>query len=129
MKLCHMRHSPRIFLFRRKVMFRSRDIQVFVFYTIAWFAKICEVMISISTWDRVHFWMYLLKHYSLSHQTRPIDRHKQGKYFSRIFWTILRTGARFQVLFNLVPCCNYSITNYVKIAVFHFLIAFRIQKK
>ena len=26
----------------------------------------------------------------------------------------------FQVLFNLVACSNYSITNYVKIPVFHF---------
>ena len=27
----------------------------------------------------------------------------------------------FQVLFNLAMCYNYSITNYVKIPVFHFL--------
>ena len=26
--------------------------------------KICDVMMSISTWDRVHFWIYLLNHNS-----------------------------------------------------------------
>ena len=26
----------------------------------------------------VHFWTYLLRHNSLSHQTWPIDRYKQG---------------------------------------------------
>ena len=42
----------RIFLFHRKVMFRSKDIQVFVVLTIY---QICDVMMSISTRDRVHF--------------------------------------------------------------------------
>ena len=32
----------------------------------------------------------------------------------------LRTGAKFQVLFHLATCSNYSITDYVKIPVFHF---------
>ena len=32
----------------------------------------------------------------------------------------LRTGAKFQVLFYLATCSNYSITDYVKIPVFHF---------
>ena len=31
LKICHLRHRLRIFLFRRKVMFHSEDIQVFVF--------------------------------------------------------------------------------------------------
>ena len=39
--------------------------------------QICDVMMSISTWYRVHFWMYLLNHDSLSYQTWPIDRYKQ----------------------------------------------------
>ena len=42
----------------------------------------------------------------------------QGKNFSGIFGTIWRTGAKFQVLFNLLICSNYSVTNYVKIPVF-----------
>ena len=40
---------------------------------------------------------------------------------SGIFWTISRTGAKFQVLFNLETCSSYSVTNYVKIPVCHFL--------
>ena len=32
----------------------------------------------------------------------------------------MKGGAKFQALFNLASCCNYSITNYVKIPVFHF---------
>ena len=82
--------------------------------------KICDIMMSIRTWDRVHFWIYLLNHNSLSHQTWPMDRYKKGQNFSGIFWTIWRTGAMFQVLFNIATCSNYSITNYVKITVFHF---------
>ena len=34
LKMCHIKHRSRIFLCRRKVMFRSQDIQVFVFLTI-----------------------------------------------------------------------------------------------
>ena len=31
LKMCHLRHRLRIFLFRKKIMFHSQDIQVFVF--------------------------------------------------------------------------------------------------
>ena len=41
--------------------------------------QMCGVMISISTWDRVHFCMYLLKRNSLSHQTWPTVRYKRGQ--------------------------------------------------
>ena len=41
------------FLFRRKIMFRSQDIQVFVFLTMIY--QISDVTMSISTWDKVHF--------------------------------------------------------------------------
>ena len=72
LKMCHLRHRLRIFLFHRKVMFRSEDIQVFVFLTMHWFINGCHdehVMMSISTWDRVHFWIYLVNHNSLTYQT------------------------------------------------------------
>ena len=82
--------------------------------------QICEVMMSISTWDRAHSGIYLLNHNSLSHNTWPTDRCEQGQYFSGTFWTIWRTGDKVQVLFNLATCSNYSITSYVKIPVFHF---------
>ena len=71
--------------------------------------QICEVMMSISTWDRVHFWIYLLNHNSVSYHTCPT-----------IFWTIWRIGAKFQGLFNIATCFNYLITSYVKISVFQF---------
>ena len=34
LKMCHLKHRLRIFLFRRKIMCRSQNIQVFVFLTI-----------------------------------------------------------------------------------------------
>ena len=64
-------------------------------------------MMSISIWGRVHFWIHLLNHNSLSHQTWLIDRYKQGQYFSGIFWTIWRTEAKFQVIFYLANCSIY----------------------
>ena len=79
-----------------------------------------DVMMSISTWDRMHFGIYLLNQNSLTHQTWSIDRYKKRQYFSEIFWTIWRTGAKFQVLFNLATCSNYSVTNYVEFPFFHF---------
>ena len=39
--------------------------------------QICDVMMSISPWNRVHFWMYLLNR-TLSHQTWPLDKYKHG---------------------------------------------------
>ena len=67
----------------------------------------------------VHFSIYLLNHNSLRHQSWSIDRCKQGQYFSEIFWTIQKTGAKFQTLFNLATCSNYSRTNYVKFQVLY----------
>ena len=113
-------HRLIIFLFRRKVVFRSQDIQVFVFLAIPRFRK------SVTPWwvlvyeTGCIFWIYLLNHNSLTHQTWSIDRWKQEKYFSETFLTIWRTGVMFQALFNLATCSNYSIINYVKIPVFHF---------
>ena len=34
LKMCHLKHRLRIFLFRRKIMFRSEDTPVFVFLAI-----------------------------------------------------------------------------------------------
>ena len=119
-KMYYLRHRFRIFLFCREVMFCSIEIQVFVFQTIPWFTKSvtsCSVLVH----ETVHFWIYLLDHNSLSHQTSPIDRYKQRQWFLRIFWTICKIGAKFQVLFNLAAYFNYSITNFAKIPVFRFL--------
>ena len=39
LKMSHLKHRLRIFLFHRKIMFHFQDIQVFVFLTIPWFTK------------------------------------------------------------------------------------------
>ena len=90
------------FLFHIKVIFCSRDIQVFEFLTISWFAK------SVTSW-----WWWVLVQEAMcifatttTQQTCPIDRYKQGQHFSEIFWTILRTEAKFKVLFSLATCSN-----------------------
>ena len=70
---------------------------------------------SISTWDRVHFWIYLLNHH-----TWPSDRYASKVNTFQNHLNIWRTGAQFQILFNLANCSNYSITSYVKTPVFHF---------
>ena len=72
---------------------------------------------SISTWHRMHFWIYLLNHNLLTYQAWSIDRYKQWQYFSEIFWTI-GSEYKFQALFNLATCSNY--VSYVKFPVFHF---------
>ena len=76
---------------------------------------------SISTLDKVHFWLYLLNHNSLSHQTWPIYRYKQGQQFSAIFWTIWKTRAKFQVLFNfshLLQLLNNQLSQDFKVSIF-----------
>ena len=115
--MCHLRHGLRIFLFHRKVMFRSQYIQVFVcIFNHPMTYQIYNIMMSISTWDRVHFWEPQL----ISHRTWKIDRYKQRQYFSEIIWAIWRAGTKLQALFNLATCSNHSITCYVKFLVFHF---------
>ena len=58
---------------------------------------------------------------SLTHHIWSIHKYKQGQYFSENFWKIWRTGAKFQVFFNLATCSNHSITDYIKFPVSHFL--------
>ena len=47
--MCYLKYRLRIFLFRRKIMFLSQYIQVYVFSTIPWFAE--SLM---SQWVLVH---------------------------------------------------------------------------
>ena len=98
----------------------SSEGQIKIIFNHPMIYRICDVTMSISTWDQVHFWVYLLNYNSWSYQTWPIDRYKQRQEFSEIFWIIWRTGVRFQVLFHSGTCPNYSITNYVKIPGFYF---------
>ena len=62
--------------------------------------QICDIIMSIRTWDMVYFWIYLLNQNSLTHQTWSIDRYQQRQYFSEIIWMTWMTGAKFQALFN-----------------------------
>ena len=41
--------------------------------------RICDVTMSISTWDNFYLWIDLLNHNSWSHQTWSVDRYKQGQ--------------------------------------------------
>ena len=114
LKMCHLGHRLRICLFHGKVL--SSRYSSFCIFNHSMLYQICDVMMSISTWDRVHLWMYFLNHNSLTHQTWSIHKYKPGQYFSKTFWIIRRTGAKF----NLPTFSNDLITNYVKFPVFHF---------
>ena len=67
--------------------------------------QVSDVIMSINTWNRVHFRIYLLNCNPLSHQTWSIDIYKQGQYFSRIFEQIL---APFQFS-NLLQVLNNQL--------------------
>ena len=57
LKMCHLRHRLRMLLFRRKIMFRSQDIQVFLFLTIPWFTESVT-----SRWVLVHETSYIFEY-------------------------------------------------------------------
>ena len=93
-------------------MFHSQNIQffVFLFLTIIWFRKSVT-----SFWVLVHeagciFFKYIFWT-SLSHQTWIIDRYKPGQPLQGIFWTIWRTGAKFQFFLNLATCSSKLLNN------------------
>ena len=117
--MCSLRHRLWFFCFIEKLCSVLKILSFYIFNH-PMIYQICDVMMSNSIWDRVHFWIYLLNHNSLTHLTWLIDRYKLGQNFSEIFWTIWRTGAKFQAHFNLATCSNYSITTYVKFPVFYF---------
>ena len=60
LKMWHMRHRLRSFLFVTKIMNNvsfSGYLSVCIFnHPITY--NICDIMMSINTWDRVHFWIY-----------------------------------------------------------------------
>ena len=73
----------KIFCFVEKLCSVFWDIQAFVYHTMLY--QICDVIMSISTWDKVHFLIHLLNNNSLTHHIWSIDRYKQEQYFSEIF--------------------------------------------
>ena len=122
--MCHLWHRLWIFLFRRKVMFRSQDIQVFVFLTIPCLPNLWRH----DEYQYMRQGAFLNISFEPQLQIWPTDRYKQEQQFSVIFWTIWRTGAKFQVLFNLATCSSHPIINYVKIPVFHFFFFFFLKR-
>ena len=71
----------------------------------------------------VCFTFFIISGYSILYYSKisgqMIDMTKEN-IFSDIFQTIWRTGAKFEALFKLATCSNYSITNYVKFPMFYF---------
>ena len=70
------------FLFRWKIMFRSQDIQVFVFLTISWDTK------SVTSW-----WVLI---------------HETGCIFEYIFWTTTHKVTKLGKLINISKCDNFQ---------------------
>ena len=81
LELCHLKQRLRIFLFRRKIMFRSQDIQVFIFLTIQWFTKSVT-----SQWV-------------IAHETRCI--------FECIFWTTTHKVTKLGQLIDISKGNNF----------------------
>ena len=99
------------FLFCREVM-SVLKIFSFLHFNHLMIYQICDVMKSISTWDKVHFRKYFLSHSWLSHQTWSIDI-SPGNNFQKSFEQF---GG---VAFNLTTCSNYWMATYIKIPMFH----------
>ena len=120
LKMCHLKHRLRIFLFHRKIMFHSQDIQVFVFLTIPWFTKSVT-----SQWVLVHETKCIFENifWTTNHEATKlgqlIDISKDHNFHDS-FGQFGRLGLDSRSFLNLATCPNYSKTKYVKIAVFHF---------
>ena len=83
--MCHLRYKLRMFLFCRKVIFCSQDIQVFVFLTIPWFTK--HVM---SWWVLVHDTGFIFEYifWTTTHKVNKIGQLidiSQGNNFHKSF--------------------------------------------
>ena len=112
----HLRNKLRIFLCCRQNMFLFQDIHIFNHPMIY---LICDVMMSISTRDRVYFWIDLFNHNSSSHQTGQLIDISEGNNFQKSFEQFGGLGLSFP--FYLATSSNCSINSYVKIPLFHFL--------
>ena len=82
LKMWHLKHRLRILLFRRKIMFHSQDIQVFVFLTIPWFSK------SVTSW-----WVLV---------------HETGCIFEYIFWTTTHEVTKLGQLIDISKDNNFQ---------------------
>ena len=79
------------FLFCRKIIFHPQDIQVFVFLTIHDLTILWHHD-EYSTWDRVHFWIYLLNHNWLNYKLGQLMDISKGNNFEEFFEQFGRLG-------------------------------------
>ena len=77
LKISHLRLRLRFFFISEKSYVPFTRYSSFSIFNRPMSNHICDVMMSISTWDRVHFGIYLLNHNSLDQQIRSIDRNRQ----------------------------------------------------
>ena len=85
------------------------------------FYQICDVMMSVSTWDRVPFWICLLNHNSWSHKLGQVIDISKANNYQEFFKHLRGPGLSSRSCSIYLPTrCNYSTANYVKISVFHF---------
>ena len=68
--------------------------------------KNCDVTISISTQDRVYFWVYIWSSESFDQEIGPTNRFNHGQYFLEIFWMIWRTTVNF--------CFSWDFYQYIQ---------------
>ena len=70
--------TPRTTAVQKKILYYPQAFQNVSSKAQVKIYQICDFMISISTWDSVHFRTYLLNRRSLNHQTWPIDINKDN---------------------------------------------------
>ena len=104
--MCHLKHKLRIFLFCRKIIFLFSRYSSFGIFNHPIIYQICDAMMSISTLNRAHFWIFLLNHNLLTH------KHCSADARTIIFRHLLKnlgTRAKFQVLYNLLQLLNNQL--------------------
>ena len=108
--MCHPRHRLRIFFISKRSYVPFSRYSSYCIFNHPTIYPTCDVM-SISTWDRVHFWIYLLNHNPLSYQTLLIDRCKQGQKFQESLEQFRGQGlsSRSFSISNLLQLLKYQL--------------------
>ena len=114
--MCHLKHMLRI-CFNRLIYVSFSRYSIFRIFNHPMIYQIYDVMMSISTWDRVHFWIYILNQTSLVHQIGQLIDIKNGNNFQESFDQFggLELRSKSFSIYQPAP-----ITNYARISVFHF---------
>ena len=67
--MCHLKHRFRFFFILSKNYASFSRYSRFCIFNHPMIYQICDVIMSISTWDKVHFWIYLFTYNSRGDQT------------------------------------------------------------